>query len=286
MDGTEWKSAKPYHISITPDDIDEDDETFLLVIDYLNNNFLKNILVDSSGNACDPVDGCKVTVTIVDDDTAGVTVSKSAITVTEENTTGDTYTVVLDSQPTATVTITIGGQGAADITATPTPLTFTTTSWATAQTVTVTAANDTDTVTDTHSLTHSAMSSDTKYSAISIANVEVTVNDNDSTIPALSFDSINITVDEDDSQATLSIELSQASADTVTVDYATSDNTAEAGDDYTADLRHPNVRRRRNRQGHHRSHPGRRHLRDLGAVQRHAEQPHRSNAANLPISRR
>ena len=77
------------------------------------------------------------------------------------------------------------------------------------------------------------MSSDTKYSGISIANVGVTVNDNDSTIPALSFDSINITVDEDDSQATLSVELSQASTDTVTVDYATSDNTAEAGDDYT-----------------------------------------------------
>ena len=233
MDGTEWKSAKPYHISITPDDIDEDDETFLLVIDYLNNNFLKNILVDSSGNACDPVDGCKVTVTIVDDDTAGVTVSKSAVTVTEEDTTGDTYTVVLDSQPTANVTITIGGQGAADITATPTPLTFTTTNWATAQTVTVTAGDDTDTAIDTHSLTHSAMSSDTKYSGISIPNVGVTVNDNDSTIPALSFDSINITVDEDDSQATLSVELSQASADTVTVDYATSDGSALAGDDYT-----------------------------------------------------
>ena len=233
MDGTEWKSAKTYHISITPDDIDEDDETFLLAIDYLNNNFLKNILVDSSGNACDPVDGCKVTVTIVDDDTAGVTVSKSAVTVTEENTTGDTYTVVLDSQPTANVTITIGGQGAADITATPTPLTFTTTNWATAQTVTVTAGDDTDTAIDTHSLTHSAASSDTDYSGIPIANVGVTVNDNDSTLPALSFDNINITVDEDGSQAALSVELSQASADTVTVDYATSDITAEAGDDYT-----------------------------------------------------
>ena len=54
-----------------------------------------------------------------------------------------------------------------------------------------------------------------------------------STLPALSFDNINITVDEDGSQAALSVELSQASADTVTVDYATSDNTAEAGDDYT-----------------------------------------------------
>ena len=233
MDGTEWKSAKPYHISITPDDIDEDDETFLLVIDYLNNNFLKNILVDSSGNACDPVDGCKVTVTIVDDDTAGVTVSKSAVTVTEEDTTGDTYTVVLDSQPTADVRIEIGWQVNSDVSVVPHIMTFTTTNWATAQTATVTAGDDADTTNDTDSLIHLAVSTDAKYSGIPIANVGVTVNDNDSTIPALSFDSINITVDEDDSQATLSVELSQASTDTVTVDYATSDNTAEAGDDYT-----------------------------------------------------
>ena len=54
-----------------------------------------------------------------------------------------------------------------------------------------------------------------------------------STLPALSFDNINISVDEDGSQAALSVELSQASTVTVTVDYATSDNTAEAGDDYT-----------------------------------------------------
>ena len=233
MDGTEWQAEKTYIISVTNDDIDEDDETFLLNLKYVHNIFGKNMIVDASGNACDSVDGCEVTVTITDDDTAGVTVSKSAVTVTEQDTTGDTYTVVLDSQPTANVTITIGGQTAADITAAPTPLTFTTTNWATAQTVTVTAANDTDTVTDTHSLTHSAMSSDTKYSGISIPNVGVTVNDDDSAIPALSFDNINITVDEDDSQATLTVELSQASADTVTVDYATSDNTAEAGDDYT-----------------------------------------------------
>ena len=106
-------------------------------------------------------------MTITDDDTAGVTVSKSAVTVTEQDTTGDTYTVVLDSQPTANVTITIGGQTAADITATPTPLTFTTTNWATAQTVTVTAANDTDTVIDTHSLTHSAMPAQTPNTAAS-----------------------------------------------------------------------------------------------------------------------
>ena len=187
MDGTEWQAEKTYIISVTNDDIDEDDETFLLNLKYVHNIFGKNMIVDASGNACDSVDGCEVTVTIVDDDTAGVTVSKSAITVTEENTTGDTYTVVLDSQPTANVTITIGGQTAADITAAPTPLTFTTTNWGTPQTVTVTAGNDTDTATDTHSLTHSATSTDTKYSGISIANVGVTVNDDDSANSAPTF---------------------------------------------------------------------------------------------------
>ena len=189
MDGTEWQAEKTYIISVTNDDIDEDDETFLLNLKYVHNIFGKNMIVDASGNACDSVDGCEVTVTITDDDTAGVTVSKSAVTVTEQDTTGDTYTVVLDSQPTANVTITIGGQTAADITAAPTPLTFTTTNWGTPQTVTVTAGNDTDTATDTHSLTHAATSTDTDYSGISIANVGVTVNDNDTTNSAPTFPS-------------------------------------------------------------------------------------------------
>ena len=61
----------------------------------------------------------------------------------------------------------------------------------------------------------------------------VDVDPNAATLPELSFQSINITVDEDGSQAGLAVELSQTSADTVTVDYATSDITAEAGDDYT-----------------------------------------------------
>ena len=184
--GGVWQAEESFNISITPDDIDEADETFKLQINYQLGH-QNTPLVDASGNACDPVAGCEVTVTIVDDDTAGVTVSTSAVAVTEEDTTGDTYTVVLDSQPTATVTITIGGQDAPDITATPTPLTFTTTNWATAQTVTVTAGNDTDTVTDTHSLTHSAASSDAKYSDISITGVAVTVNDNDTANSAPTF---------------------------------------------------------------------------------------------------
>ena len=61
----------------------------------------------------------------------------------------------------------------------------------------------------------------------------VDVDPNATTLPELSFQPANISVDEDGSQAGLAVELSQTSTDTVTVDYATSDITAEAGDDYT-----------------------------------------------------
>ena len=48
----------------------------------------------------------------------GVTVSTTALTVTEEDTAGDSYTVVLDSQPTATVTVTVAGHTGTDVTLT------------------------------------------------------------------------------------------------------------------------------------------------------------------------
>ena len=109
----------------------------------------------------------------------GVTVSTPALTVTEEDTTGATYTVVLDSQPTATVTVTVAGHAGTDVTPNPTSLTFTTTTWGTAQTVTVTAGADADMANESVSLTHSAASTDSDYEGITIAGVEVTVTDND-----------------------------------------------------------------------------------------------------------
>ena len=110
---------------------------------------------------------------------AGVTVSETALTVTEEDTAGDTYTVVLNTQPTANVTVTVAGHSGTNVSVLPTILTFTTTNWSTARTVTVTAVNDTNTADETVSLTHSATSTDTDYDAITIAGLTVMVEDND-----------------------------------------------------------------------------------------------------------
>ena len=129
----------------------------------------------------------------------GVTVSKTALTVTEEDTTGDSYTVVLDSQPTANVTVTVAGHAGTDVTLTPSSatLTFTPTNWGTAQTVTVTAGDDADTANDAVSLTHSATSTDTDYDGISIAGVAVTVTDNDA-LPGVTVSTPALTVTEED----------------------------------------------------------------------------------------
>ena len=120
-----------------------------------------------------------VTRTTTTSDTPGVSVLPTTLAVTEEDTAVDSYTVVLDSQPTADVTVTVAGHSGTDVTPNPATLTFSTTNWNTARTVTVTAGNDTDTTDDEVTLTHSATSADSDYSGISIANVAVTVNDND-----------------------------------------------------------------------------------------------------------
>ena len=111
--------------------------------------------------------------------TASVTVSKTALAVAEEDTTGDSYTVVLDTRPTASVTVTVGGHSGTDVTPYPATLMFTVLNWDTARTVTVTAGDDVDTANDTVLLTHSATSTDRNYRGIVIAEVTVTVNDND-----------------------------------------------------------------------------------------------------------
>ena len=122
-----------------------------------------------------------VTVTIEDNETAGVNVSTPTLSVTEEDTAGATYTLGLRTPPSASVTVTVAGHSGTNVTATPSTLTFTTSNWDTAQTVTVTAGSDADTAYDTVTLTHTASSTDIDYNGITIGDVTVTVIDNDTT---------------------------------------------------------------------------------------------------------
>ena len=117
-----------------------------------------------------------VTLSLLDDDTRGVTVEPTALTVAEAG--SGSYTVVLDTEPTAEVTVSVAG-AAGDVSASPTELTYTTSNWSTEQTVTVTAGEDDDTADDTVKLTHTAVSTDGDYDGATVDEMTVTITDND-----------------------------------------------------------------------------------------------------------
>ena len=117
-------------------------------------------------------------VSIVDNDTAGVTrvETNGSTDVTEDGAT-DTYTLVLDSQPTANVTISFNvGQQIVPISA----VTFTPQNWNISQTITVAAVNDTI-VEGPHTgvITHTVTSADPNYNNIFVLDVNVSITDND-----------------------------------------------------------------------------------------------------------
>ncbi|NJK66383.1 MAG: hypothetical protein HC941_07485 [Microcoleus sp. SU_5_3] len=117
-----------------------------------------------------------VTATIADNDTAGVTVSQQNITATEGGATGS-YTLQLNSQPTAPVTVSFDAGNQISAIA---PITFDATNWNVARSIAVTATNDT-VVEGNHSgaIAHSSTSTDAKYNNITIAPVNVAITDND-----------------------------------------------------------------------------------------------------------
>ena len=85
-------------------------------------------------------------VTVDDDETVSIVLSKTDLTVEEEDATGGTYTVKLSHEPSEEVTVTVTGQDETDLELTGLgegdTLTFTTSTWDDAQTVTVKARED------------------------------------------------------------------------------------------------------------------------------------------------
>ena len=164
-------------------------------------NDMATLTHNPSGGGYNSVSSVSLMVTVTDDEMAGVTVAPTSLTVNEGGT--NTYTVVLDTQPTATVTVTIvDPTDNADVTANPASLRFSTSNWATAQTVTVSADEDGDPLEDTATVTHTVSGGD--YAAITAQDVAVTVTDNDT--PGVMVLPTSLTIDEGNTD-TYTVEL-------------------------------------------------------------------------------
>ena len=163
----------------------------------------------STDTAYNNLAGDVVTVTVTDDEVAGVTIvlAASLLSPVGEGGTG-TYTVVLASEPSETVTVTAtsGDTGAVTVTP-PTILTFTTGNWATAQTVTVTAEQDNNADDETVDVSYTAASTDTAYNLTGDV-VTVTVTDDEVAAVSVSFGASAYSVSEGGTTAAVTVELS------------------------------------------------------------------------------
>ncbi|MEG4274439.1 MULTISPECIES: S8 family serine peptidase [unclassified Microcoleus] len=121
------------------------------------------------------------TTTITNDDTAGILVNpNSGLTTTEAGGTA-TFTVRLNSQPTANVTVGLSSSNVAEGTVSTPSLTFTPANWSAPQTVTVTGVDDNiaDGNQTYNIFTAEAVSTDSNYSNFNSADVSVTNSDNE-----------------------------------------------------------------------------------------------------------
>ena len=206
----ESTAAQQIEVRLSDDAVDEDEETFILR------------LSDPRGAA---LAVASATATIVDDDQRAVTFEPTALTVPEGG--SSSYTVVLGSQPTGPVTVT-PVTTSAELTVDPAELRFTPADWQSPRTVTVTADQDGDAVADAPAhIEHVARGGG--YADAFDTPVSATIVEDDVSTLAMAAAHAS----EGAGTMRFAVTLSLASDDIVTVDYATEEDTATEGQDYT-----------------------------------------------------
>ena len=197
------------------DDKDDEDSEFV----YFGLSEARNASILSSGR--------NAYGWIRDDDVRGVTASPAVLSIPEDG--NDTYTLVLDTRPTGSATVVVNVPADSDLSASPSTLTFTRLNWDQAQTVTVSAAADADNIADAPvDITHSASGGD--YGPAPTDSVTVTITgDAGGTLTVADAGAA-----EGDGEIVFPVTLLGSTSSQVTVNYATSDGTATAGQDYTS----------------------------------------------------
>ena len=179
-------------------------------------------------------------LTITDDDERGVTLSlNEPLNVPEGG--EKTYTLVLESEPTAEVTVTVATTlgSSEDVSVQPPSLTFTAANWDDEQMVTVEAAHDSGDgdQDDTATITHTVSGGD--YEGFSVDDVEVTVEDDEAESTAVEL-TVDPTVGENANANPNAVEVTvtgtlngnlRSTPTEVTVSVAS--GTATEGEDFT-----------------------------------------------------
>jgi hypothetical protein len=162
-----------------------------------------------------------VTVSVLDDDRAGILVLPTSLTIGEPAGTAP-FTIRLTSQPTADVTVDLSTSNS-QCTASPDPVVVTSSNWSGGVQVTVGAVNDAiaDGTQTCVVQTAQATSADSNY-RINPNDVTVTVEDDD--VAGVAFSSIDLTVSEPDGCDVFTATLTSQPIAPVTIGLSTSNN--------------------------------------------------------------
>lgn len=166
-----WSNPLSFTITGVDDDVDDGDVGYNVTFTVASGDTKYNGIAAPS-----------VSVTNVDNDTAGFTVTPTTGLSTSEDGISDTFTVRLDSRPTADVTVTLSSSNAAEATVTPTQITFTPATWNITQDITVKGVDDAvaDGTQPFTIILAAATSLDPKYQGLNPADVTGNNADNDS----------------------------------------------------------------------------------------------------------
>ncbi len=182
-----------------------------------------------SGGGYGTSEDADYTASVTDNDTRGLTLSPDNDTLTEGGA-AVTYTVVLNTQPTADVTVTVTSADTGAVTVDTDPgttgdqstLTFTSSNWNTTQTVTLSAVTDADAEDETVAITNAP--SGGGYSTSEDADYTASVTDNDTRGLTLSPD--NDTLTEGGAAVTYTVVLNTQPTADVTVTVTSADTGA------------------------------------------------------------
>ena len=191
-----------------------------------------SLAASSSGDSdYDDLSG-SFTITEQENDTARFVLSNfhSSLTITEGG--SHTYSVRLNSQPSADVTVDLAVSGDSEITiSTPSSLTFTSSNYGTPQDVTVTTVEDDgEYVSETATVSHSVTGA-SEYRSLGIGNIAVTARDDDAALfidtdPNADGRQTTLSLAEGGSSASYEVWLSNQPSGNVTVNLTEAQNPA------------------------------------------------------------
>jgi hypothetical protein len=222
---TNWNIPQTVTVTAKDDIVDDPDANFQIILDPALSS-------DANYNGNDPQD---VNVVNLNDDNVGITVTPPSGLTTSESGTTATFTVRLNSPPTADVTVSYTSndtsEGLLSTSLDPTPrqtvqLTFTSLNYNQAQTVRIIGQDDALQDGDIQYLilANDSASTDTKYNGLKSSDISVTNTDNE--VAGFTITPTSITTSESGTTATFTVRLNLRPTANVTIPVSSS-NTAE-----------------------------------------------------------